>query len=56
MSKYHLLLTFFKKQFQLSLCLSSRINAEMPAGQSYVCLDLTKLPHILKQIFTSSLL
>ncbi|XP_016937195.2 von Willebrand factor A domain-containing protein 8 [Drosophila suzukii] len=35
---------------------ADEINAEMPAGQSYVCLDLTKLPHILKQIFTSSLL
>ncbi|XP_033169336.1 von Willebrand factor A domain-containing protein 8 isoform X1 [Drosophila mauritiana] len=35
---------------------ADEINAEMPAGQSFVCMDLTKLPHILQQIFTSSLL
>ncbi|XP_037937936.1 von Willebrand factor A domain-containing protein 8 isoform X2 [Teleopsis dalmanni] len=32
------------------------INIQMPAGHSYVCMDLSKLPQILKQIFTSSLL
>ncbi|KAL7742632.1 hypothetical protein ACLKA6_002000 [Drosophila palustris] len=32
------------------------IMTEMPDGQSYVCMDLTNLPQILKQIFTSSLL
>ncbi|XP_017030247.2 von Willebrand factor A domain-containing protein 8 [Drosophila kikkawai] len=35
---------------------ADEINAAMPAGQSFVCMDLTKLPHILQQIFTSSLL
>ncbi|XP_004527380.1 von Willebrand factor A domain-containing protein 8 [Ceratitis capitata] len=35
---------------------ADEINAQMPAGHSYVCMDLTKLPQILKQIFTSSLL
>ncbi|XP_022208693.1 von Willebrand factor A domain-containing protein 8 [Drosophila obscura] len=35
---------------------ADKINSEMPAGQSFVCMDLTKLPHILQQIFTSSLL
>ncbi|XP_068159002.1 von Willebrand factor A domain-containing protein 8 isoform X1 [Drosophila tropicalis] len=35
---------------------ADEINAVMPAGQSFVCMDLTKLPHILKQIFTSSLI
>ncbi|XP_017094765.2 von Willebrand factor A domain-containing protein 8 [Drosophila bipectinata] len=35
---------------------ADEINASMPAGQSFVCMDLTKLPHILQQIFTSSLL
>ncbi|KAH8391598.1 hypothetical protein KR200_008568 [Drosophila serrata] len=35
---------------------AEEINAAMPAGQSFVCMDLTKLPHILQQIFTSSLL
>ncbi|KAM8718667.1 hypothetical protein ACLKA7_001387 [Drosophila subpalustris] len=32
------------------------IMTEMPDGQSFVCMDLTNLPQILKQIFTSSLL
>ncbi|XP_055911118.1 von Willebrand factor A domain-containing protein 8 [Eupeodes corollae] len=32
------------------------INAQMPAGHSYVCMDLSTLPQILKQIFTSSLM
>ncbi|XP_030379165.1 von Willebrand factor A domain-containing protein 8 [Scaptodrosophila lebanonensis] len=35
---------------------ADEINAQMPAGHSFVCMDLTKLPQILKQIFTSSLL
>ncbi|XP_075158408.1 von Willebrand factor A domain-containing protein c12.2 [Haematobia irritans] len=32
------------------------INSQMPAGHSYVCMDVSTLPQILKQIFTSSLL
>ncbi|KAI9590474.1 von Willebrand factor A domain-containing protein 8 isoform X1 [Glossina fuscipes] len=32
------------------------INAQMPAGHSYVCMEVSSLPQILKQIFTSSLL
>ncbi|XP_060665010.1 von Willebrand factor A domain-containing protein 8 [Drosophila nasuta] len=35
---------------------AEEIITEMPAGQSFVCMDVTKLPQILKQIFTSSLL
>ncbi|ALC48679.1 c12.2 [Drosophila busckii] len=35
---------------------AEEINKVMPAGQSFVCMDLSKLPQILKQIFTSSLL
>lgn len=31
------------------------INSKMPAGHGFVCMDLTKLPQILKQIFTSSI-
>ncbi|XP_070067126.1 von Willebrand factor A domain-containing protein 8 isoform X2 [Drosophila virilis] len=34
---------------------ADKIKTEMPVGQSYVCMDLTKLPQILQQIFTSSL-
>lgn len=32
------------------------INSQLPAGHSYVCMDMSTLPQILKQIFTSSLL
>ncbi|EDW00287.1 von Willebrand factor A domain-containing protein 8 [Drosophila grimshawi] len=35
---------------------ADEIKTDMPAGQSYVCMDLTKLPQILQQIFTSSLI
>ncbi|XP_034490475.1 von Willebrand factor A domain-containing protein 8 [Drosophila innubila] len=35
---------------------ADQIITEMPDGQSYACMDLTKLPQILKQIFTSSLM
>ncbi|XP_023163601.1 von Willebrand factor A domain-containing protein 8 isoform X2 [Drosophila hydei] len=35
---------------------AERIKTEMPVGQSYVCMDLTKLPQILNQMITTSLL
>ncbi|XP_032588947.1 von Willebrand factor A domain-containing protein 8 isoform X2 [Drosophila mojavensis] len=35
---------------------ANKIENEMPMGQSFVCLDLTKLPQILQQIFASSIL
>ncbi|KAH8385795.1 hypothetical protein KR093_006032, partial [Drosophila rubida] len=35
---------------------ADRIITEMPAGQSFVCFDVSKLPQILKQIFILSVL
>ncbi|KAK7868613.1 hypothetical protein R5R35_008422 [Gryllus longicercus] len=33
-----------------------RLTKQMPAGRAFVCLDLTKLPQILQQIFSASVL
>ncbi|KZS02744.1 Uncharacterized protein APZ42_000089, partial [Daphnia magna] len=35
---------------------ANRISQKLPAGSSYVCMDLEKLPQILQQVFTSVLL
>ncbi|XP_042236264.1 von Willebrand factor A domain-containing protein 8-like isoform X2 [Homarus americanus] len=35
---------------------ANRLTEALPAGRSFVCLDLTKLPQILQQIFTSAML
>nr|XP_045609178.1 von Willebrand factor A domain-containing protein 8-like isoform X1 [Procambarus clarkii]XP_045609179.1 von Willebrand factor A domain-containing protein 8-like isoform X1 [Procambarus clarkii] len=35
---------------------ADRLTKALPAGHSFVCLDLTKLPQILQQIFTSAML
>ena len=35
---------------------ADRLTKALPAGQSFTCLDLQKLPQILQQIFTSSIL
>ncbi|CAH0553600.1 unnamed protein product [Brassicogethes aeneus] len=33
---------------------AERITQKMPAGRAFICSDTSELPHILKQIFTSS--
>lgn len=35
---------------------ADRISQNMPTGRSFVCMDLSKLPQIMKQIFESSVL
>lgn len=35
---------------------ATEISSVMPAGRSFICMDLEKLPQILKQIFDSSVL
>lgn len=35
---------------------ADRISQSMPTGRSFVCMDLSKLPQIMKQIFESSVL
>jgi len=35
---------------------AENLKAKLPAGRSFICLDVSTLPTVFKQIFTSSLL
>lgn len=46
----------FNYTFDEHFCFVFRLTSKLPAGRSFVCLDLKNIPQILQQIFAASVL
>jgi hypothetical protein len=47
---------FFKQVLDYKFYFVFRLTNKLPAGRSFVCLDLKNIPQILQQIFAASVL